>query len=172
MSKVGTLLLSNGRKLPLLGLGTWQASDEKQLDVALRTALDIVVEEYIKNGKFKREDIYITSKLPTHGHKNTEIFIERSLERLRTNYIDLNLIHAPMQYLCNPETKEPKEDAEGKRIVDLVPFNETWKVFEKFYDEGKLKAIGISNFNQKQIQKVYDQARIKPHNLEFQLSQN
>lgn len=77
-----------------------------------------------------------------------------------------------MQYLCNPETKEPKEDAEGKRIVDLVPFNETWKVFEKFYDEGKLKAIGISNFNQKQIQKVYDQARIKPHNLEFQLSQN
>jgi alcohol dehydrogenase (NADP+) len=187
MTKVGTILLSNGRKLPLLGLGTWQASDEKQLDTALRTALDIgyryidtadlyqnehiigkVVEEYIKNGKFKREDIYITSKLPTHGHRNPEIFIERSLERLRMDYIDLYLIHAPMPYQNNPETNEPKEEKDGKRIVDLVPFNETWKVFEKYYDEGKLKAIGLSNFNEKQIQEVYDHAKIKPHNLQVE----
>ena len=50
--------------------------------------------------------------------------------------------------------------------IDLTPHIETWKVLEKYYKEGKLKSIGISNFSPKQIQELYDQAEIKPMNLQ------
>jgi alcohol dehydrogenase (NADP+) len=182
---VGSVPLSNGKKLPLLGLGTWLASDEKELDTALRTALDVgyryidtaalyrnehiigaIIEEYIKNGKFKREDIFITTKLPPYGHQNPEKYIKQSLENLRTDYIDLYLIHAPIPVEDGGDSM--KQDEHGNLIPALVPFIETWKVLEKFYNEGKLKSIGISNFNEKQIQELYDQATIKPQNIQVE----
>jgi alcohol dehydrogenase (NADP+) len=176
---VGSVPLSNGKKLPLLGLGTWLATDEKELDTALRTALDVgyryidtaeiyknehvigaVVEEYIKNGKLKREDIFITTKLPLYGHDDPEKYIKQSLEKLRTDYIDLYLIHAPCPF--------DSFSREGGMNPVLIPHIETWKVLEKFYNDGKLKSIGISNFNKKQIQELYDQATIKPQNLQVE----
>uniref|UniRef100_A0A914XRS7 NADP-dependent oxidoreductase domain-containing protein n=1 Tax=Panagrolaimus superbus TaxID=310955 RepID=A0A914XRS7_9BILA len=50
----------------------------------------------------------------------------------------------------------------------LIPHIDTWKVLEKYYNDGKLKAIGISNFNEKQIQELYDQATVKPQNLQVE----
>uniref|UniRef100_A0AC34R2U3 NADP-dependent oxidoreductase domain-containing protein n=1 Tax=Panagrolaimus sp. JU765 TaxID=591449 RepID=A0AC34R2U3_9BILA len=164
--------------------GTWQATDEAELDKAMRTALDIgyryfdtaalyrnehiigkileeyikngkikpalyrnehiigkILEEYIKDGKIKREDIYITTKLPLTGHDDPGKWIEESLKNLRTDYIDF-----------------------GKGKPVLIPHIETWRGLEKYYKEGKLKAIGISNFNIEQIQELYNQAEIKPMN--------
>uniref|UniRef100_A0A914XYB7 NADP-dependent oxidoreductase domain-containing protein n=1 Tax=Panagrolaimus superbus TaxID=310955 RepID=A0A914XYB7_9BILA len=61
-----------------------------------------------------------------------------------------------------------KRDDQGNAIPALIPFIETWKVLEKYYNDGKLKAIGISNFNEKQIQELYDQATVKPQNLQVE----
>jgi alcohol dehydrogenase (NADP+) len=179
VADVGSIPMSNGKKLPLLGLGTWLATDEKQLDSALRAALDCgyryidtaeiyknehvigaVVEEYIKNGKFKREDIFITTKLPLYGHDDPEKYIKQSLEKLRTDYIDLYLIHAPIPF--------DSFKREGGSNPVLIPHIETWKTLEKFYNDGKLKSIGLSNFNEQQIQELYDQATIKPQNLQVE----
>uniref|UniRef100_A0A914PSH5 NADP-dependent oxidoreductase domain-containing protein n=1 Tax=Panagrolaimus davidi TaxID=227884 RepID=A0A914PSH5_9BILA len=161
-----------------------QDSDEKQLEDALRAAFDIgyryidtaevyknehiigaVIKEYIKNGKFKREDIFITTKLPVYGMNEPERFIKNSLKKLNLDYIDLYLIHAPIPFE-NSGNDSSKKDETGNSIPALIPFYETWKVLEKFYLDGKLKSIGISNFNEKQIQELYNQARIKPQNLQ------
>uniref|UniRef100_A0A914Q2M0 NADP-dependent oxidoreductase domain-containing protein n=1 Tax=Panagrolaimus davidi TaxID=227884 RepID=A0A914Q2M0_9BILA len=161
-------------------------SDEKQLDDALRAAFDIgyryidtaevyknehiigaVIEEYIKNGKFKREDIFITTKLPVYGMNEPERFIKKSLKNLNLDYIDLYLIHAPIPFE-NSGNDSSKKDETGNSIPALIPFYETWKVLEKFYLDGKLKSIGLSNFNEKQIQELYNQAKIKPQNLQVE----
>uniref|UniRef100_A0A7E4VZQ9 Aldo_ket_red domain-containing protein n=1 Tax=Panagrellus redivivus TaxID=6233 RepID=A0A7E4VZQ9_PANRE len=185
MVKVPTTPLSNGKELPLLGLGTWLASDEAQLNTALRAALDAgyryidtaelyknehvignVLKEYIDAGKFKREDIYITTKLPFYGHAHAAEYIEGSLKRLQTDYIDLYLIHTPLPYK-REEGKDGPATKDGVIIPDLsVPYIETWKVLEKYYNDGKLKAIGVSNFNEEQLQDLYDKATVKPHNIQ------
>ncbi|KAE9549734.1 hypothetical protein FO519_007045, partial [Halicephalobus sp. NKZ332] len=179
MANVGSVKLLNGRDFPLLGLGTWQATDEAQLENAMRAALDIgyryfdtavmyqneqiigkVIEEYIKAGKVKREDIFITSKLPIYGHSDPGKHVEESLERLRTDYIDLYLIHTPTPMKANSR----EELFAGKAEIDLTSHIDTWKGLEKYYNEGKLKAIGVSNFNEDQIQDLYNKATVKPMN--------
>jgi len=171
--------MSNGKDLPLLGLGTWQATDETELETTIKTALDIgyryfdtaalyqnehiigrILSEYIKEGKIKREDIFITTKLALYGHDEPAKYIDESLEKLRTDYIDLFLIHAPTPVKpCSPE-----ELFTGKGENALTPHIDTWKVLEKYYNDGKLKAIGVSNFNEEQLQDLYDKATVKPMN--------
>ncbi|KAE9547491.1 hypothetical protein FO519_009297 [Halicephalobus sp. NKZ332] len=180
ITNVGSsITMSNGRELPMLGLGTSRATNEAELESAIRTALDIgyryfdtaamyqnehvigkVIEKYIKDGKLKREDIFITSKLSVFGHTDPAKYIEESLQRLRTNYIDLYLIHTPA-----PIKFTSRENFfSGKGEIELTPHIITWKTFEKYYNEGKFKAIGVSNFNKEQIQELYDKATIKPMN--------
>lgn len=57
-------------------------------------------------------------------------------------------------------------DKDGKIIADRVEHIDTWRALESFYKQGKLRAIGLSNFNERQIKALYDQAEIKPHNLQ------
>ncbi|KAE9549741.1 hypothetical protein FO519_007052 [Halicephalobus sp. NKZ332] len=176
---LGSLKLRNGRELPLLGLGTSRANDEGKLESTMRAALDIgyryfdtafiyqnehiigkVIEEYIEAGKIKREDVFISSKLPTFGHSDPAKYIEESLQRLKTDYIDLYLMHSAAAMKATSR----EELFFGSPEIDLTPPTETWKIFEKYYNEGKLKAIGVSNFNEEQIQDLYDKATIKPMN--------
>lgn len=62
--------------------------------------------------------------------------------------------------------KSIRKDEKGQNVPDLTPYIDTWRVFERFYKAGKFRAIGISNFNPQQVQDLYDQAEIKPHNLQ------
>uniref|UniRef100_A0A7E4VDR1 Aldo_ket_red domain-containing protein n=1 Tax=Panagrellus redivivus TaxID=6233 RepID=A0A7E4VDR1_PANRE len=187
MVQVPTIPLSNGRKLPLLGLGTWLASNEQQLNTAIRAALDAgyryidtaelyknehvigsVVKEYIDAGKFKREDIYITTKLPLYGHDNAAFYIEQSLKKLQVDYIDLYLIHNSIPLEINDEKTDFKL-VNGEPIpITSIPYIETWKILEKYYNEGKLKAIGVSNFNEEQLQDLYNKATVKPQNIQVE----
>ncbi|KAH7680246.1 oxidoreductasealdo/keto reductase family protein [Aphelenchoides avenae] len=184
MAKVPALKQANGTEIPVLGLGTWQASDPEQLKTALRTAFDIgyryidtaiaygneapigeVIEEYIKEGKFKRADLFITTKLPGQFHRPelAKKAIEDSLKNLRTDYIDLYLLHSPMA--LKPDGKGGSErDADGKAVPDLIPTLDTWRALEDAVKAGKLKSIGVSNFTVKQLQDLYDKAEIKPQN--------
>ena len=119
-----------------------------------------ILDEYIKAGKLKREDVFITTKLPLYGHDNPAKYIEQSLSLLRTDYIDLYLIHCPAG--IRPKSRE--ELFTGKSENVLTPHIETWRVLEKYYNEGKLKAIGVSNFNEEQLQDLYNKATVKPMN--------
>jgi len=184
---VPTLVMSHGKKLPLFGLGTWLSNDAEQLRVALRAALDCgyryidtaalyknedviggVLQEYYDAGKFKREDIFLATKLPFYGHGHADKFLKESLSNLRTNYIDLYLIHMPLPSKLGP-TGEDALRENGEIVPENIPLIDTWRFLEKHYKAGTLKSIGVSNFNAKQIQDIYDQAEVKPQNLQVEL---
>uniref|UniRef100_A0A914C8J5 NADP-dependent oxidoreductase domain-containing protein n=1 Tax=Acrobeloides nanus TaxID=290746 RepID=A0A914C8J5_9BILA len=169
-------------------LAALEADSSEELELALKVALDAgyryfdtavqynneqiigkVLEKYFQNGCLKRSDVFISSKLPFYGHRqeDAERHILESLKRLRVDYIDLYLLHGP--YPCKADAKgDLVQDDDGQPIPDLVPHIETWRVLEKFYRMGKIKALGVSNFNRQQLLDLYHKADIKPHNLQVE----
>uniref|UniRef100_A0A914BYU1 NADP-dependent oxidoreductase domain-containing protein n=2 Tax=Acrobeloides nanus TaxID=290746 RepID=A0A914BYU1_9BILA len=121
-TKIPKIKLSNGVEFPLFGLGTWETfhnADATKLIPALEAALDAgyrhfdtaqaygneqiigeFFDEKIKSGKIKRSDIFLTTKLAPlfHHPDGTEQVIQKSLENLKTDYIDLFLIHMPFGF--------------------------------------------------------------------------
>ncbi|KAM3716418.1 Aldo-keto reductase family 1 member [Dirofilaria immitis] len=193
MTKCGTVKLATGADLPLFGLGTWLSTDPAALTTALKTAFDTgyrlidtayiyrneaiigqVLQEYITSGKLKREDIFITTKLPLTAHKpdDVEEMVKKQLKDLQVDYFDLYLINSPCPCKHQPENTTDKYNnplfEDGHVVPELVDHLETWKVLEKLHKEGILKAIGLSNFNEEQIQNILDHATVKPHNLQVE----
>uniref|UniRef100_A0A1I7SHW2 Aldo_ket_red domain-containing protein n=1 Tax=Bursaphelenchus xylophilus TaxID=6326 RepID=A0A1I7SHW2_BURXY len=181
---------SNGVKFPLIGYGTWLSDNPETLEKCLRVALDAgyryidtaylyknehvigeVLEEYYKAGKFKREDIFLTTKLPLQGHvpEDAEYFIQYSLKALKTDYIDLYLIHNACCAKMDPNTKEPIEAEPEILEPNNVPHIDTWRVLEKYYKQGTFRAIGVSNFTVPQLEDLYNKAEVKPQNLQVEL---
>ncbi|KAI6197435.1 hypothetical protein M3Y94_01224100 [Aphelenchoides besseyi] len=181
--------LSNGLKQPLFGLGTLANKNKDELKTTIETAIDAgyrcidtawyygnesligeILEEVFKSGKVKREDIFITSKLPPHFYEPSmaEKTVLQQLKDLRTDFIDLYLLHSPCPVKLNADGTGAEMNGE-KAVPDLIPHIETWTVLEKFYNAGKFHAIGVSNFSPKQIQSLYNAAEIKPHNLQVEL---
>ena len=136
-----TVILNNGLKMPILGRGTWTLSNdeaEESTYVAIKTGYRLIdtaeyygnekgvglgIKKAIKEGIIKREDVFITTKIMPGAYSNPDIAIEDSLSALDVDYIDLMLIHQPGS---NDE--------------------KVYKSMEKYYKEGKLKSIGISNY--------------------------
>ncbi|KAG5885177.1 hypothetical protein JTB14_000940 [Gonioctena quinquepunctata] len=177
--------LSGDLKMPSIGLGTWQATDEPQLERALEIALECgyrhidtafvyrneavigrVLKKWFECGKLKREDIFITTKLPSQGvHKDrVELFLKKSLDALQLEYVDLYLIHMPIA----------SKYSEGKNDAPSISFDETdhiavWKKMEEQVKLGRTKTIGLSNFNIRQIEKIAKSAEIPPACLQVEL---
>lgn len=187
--------LATGAKLPLLGLGTWQSTDPTQLKAALKAALDVgyrlidtaqvygneaiigeVLQEYFNTGKLKREDVFITTKLPFYVCKpeDVEKCFERQLRDLQVDYVDLYLFHCPCMTENVIDEKTGKFTAKTRDgSFATVIFSEldhliTWKAMEKLFKEGKAKALGLSNFNEEQIKRIIDNAEVKPHNVQVE----
>ncbi|VDM56704.1 unnamed protein product [Angiostrongylus costaricensis] len=156
---VETTTLSNGASMPLLGLGTWQAKDEHELTISLKTALDHgyrlidtaflyqneaiigrVLNEYISSGKIKREDLFITTKLPFTAHAADDVAkcVEIQLQALQLKYIDLYLIHCPCPFERKSDSFLPSI-VNGAFVPTTVEHMETWRALEKLHSEGKLK---------------------------------
>lgn len=169
-------VLANGRKMPNIGLGTWQATDENEVRNALRTALDCgyrhidtaylyqnegiigeVIREYIDSKKLKRKDLFITTKLwvtfmETEEHVRKGF--NKSLESLGLDYIDLYLIHNPcgLKYVDDYNFKpSPIEDY---YIDEEECILKTWKTMEKLVEEGHILSIGVSNFSIEQMKRI------------------
>ncbi len=152
--------LANGLYIPAIGFGTYK-SDTESLSMAIKagyryfdTASVYKTEENvawaIKDSGILRDEFYIATKAwkDEMGYKEVKQACERSLKKLETDYIDLYMIHWP----------KPSHDyTDWKRLG-----TETWKAMEDLYKEGKVRAVGLSNFLPHHIDNILQSCEIKP----------
>ena len=121
------------------------------------------MQEVFKEGKIKREDVFVVTKLWNTNHRPERVkpAFEASLKKLQLDFVDLYLIHTPFAF--QPGDDQDPRDANGKVIYDkAVTLLDTWRALEALVDEGKCKAIGLSDVNLEQVKEIFDAARIKP----------
>jgi diketogulonate reductase-like aldo/keto reductase len=119
--------------------------------------------EVFKEGKIKREDVFVITKLWNTNHRPQRVkpAFEASLKKLQLDFVDLYLIHTPFAF--QPGDDQDPRDTNGNVIYDHeVTLLDTWKAMEGLVDEGKCKAIGLSDVNLEQVQDIVKAARIKP----------
>ena len=176
------LALSSGAgALPALGFGTLipdpiatknatKAALEagfRALDSAerYRTEKEVgeAMKEVFKAGKIKREDVFVATKLWNTNHRPERVkpAFEASLKRLQLDYLDLYLIHTPFAF--QPGDEQDPRDANGNVIYDRgVKLSDTWAAVEELVDEGKCKAIGLSDIALERVKEIFEAATIKP----------
>jgi diketogulonate reductase-like aldo/keto reductase len=116
-----------------------------------------------KAGKIKREDVFIATKLWNNNHRPERVkpAFEASLKKLQVDYVDLYLIHTPFAF--QPGEEQDPRDADGNVIYDKgVTLLETWRALESLVDEGRCKAIGLSDVGIDKTKEIFEAARIKP----------
>jgi diketogulonate reductase-like aldo/keto reductase len=121
------------------------------------------MQEVFQGGKIKREDVFVITKLWNTNHRpeRVEPACEASLKKLQLDFVDLYLIHTPFAF--QPGDEQDPRDANGKVIYDQgVTLLDTWRAMEDLVNEGKCKAIGLSDVGLPQVQEIVEAARIKP----------
>lgn len=171
-SKTDCFELPNGVKIPCIGYGTWQTPDGAVTENCVKSALELgyrhidtafaygneaSVGAGIKKSGVARSDIFVTTKhwVTERGYEKTIKAVETSLTALGLDYLDLYLVHWPCVEKISPDWKEINA--------------ETWRGFERMYKDGKIRAIGVSNYQQKHLEALMDMCEIKPmvNQLEF-----
>lgn len=158
--------LANSVKIPAIGFGTWQIpngdlaynsvkealkSGYRHIDTALAYGNETSVGRAIRDSGIPRHEIFVTSKLPAEikNYKNAHVSFKLTMKNIGLDYIDLYLIHAPWPW--------------NQMGADYTKENiEIWKAMEEIYESGKVRSIGISNFNVKDINAILDTCRIRP----------
>lgn len=154
-TSIETIALNNGNQMPILGFGTLYLNDEvgvrcvadaislgyRLIDTATVYGNEASVGGGIKKSGINREELFVTSKLwvDDYGYETAKKAFQTSLDKLGLDYLDLYLIH------------RPRRDVKG-----------SWKAMEDLHKEGKIKAIGVSNFEANHLDELMSYAKIKP----------
>jgi diketogulonate reductase-like aldo/keto reductase len=123
----------------------------------------IAINDFIKAGKARREDLFITTKLWNTNHRpeRVEPAFQASCRRLGVDYIDCYLIHTPFAFQAG-DNQDPR-DVQGHVIYDAgVTLLETWRALESLVDKGHAKSIGLSDISLPALKEVVANGRIKP----------
>ena len=188
MSSRGFVLLNNGLRMPSIGLGTYQVTRDS-VQAAVDSALDIgyrhidtaysygnerdigeVLDTKLRAGSVKRSTLFVTTKVPNDrlGESDVRVTVEESLDRLRLKHLDLVLVHSPwgQESLSREAMKEKRRPTEEDFIhYDLVA---TWRALEKLVGGRRVRSIGLSNFTEPQIERIWRCAIVKPANLQLE----
>ncbi|MBM7702761.1 aldo/keto reductase [Metabacillus iocasae] len=149
--------LHNGVEMPWFGLGVFKVEEGQEVVDSVKAAIkagyrsidtaaiygnEEGVGQAIKESGVAREDLFITTKVwnADQGYESTLQAFETSLQKLGLEYLDLYLVHWPVK---------------GK-------YKETWKALEKLYKDGRVRAIGVSNFQVHHLEDVLEDAEVKP----------
>lgn len=159
--------LANGVEIPKLGLGTWFINDSaapqavkdavnlgyRHIDTAQAYQNEKGVGEGVRNCGVKRKDIFVTTKLAAEVKSYAEAVtsIDNSLKTLGLDYIDMMIIHSPRPWM---EFHESDPYFEGNR--------EAWRALEEAYTAGKLRSIGLSNFEKADLDNILESCSVKP----------
>ncbi|OIN67326.1 glyoxal reductase [Exiguobacterium sp. KRL4] len=152
------ITLNNGLVMPQLGYGVFKVPEQdvyeavlealragyRSIDTAMIYENEAGVGRALKDSGIPREDIFLTTKVwnKDQGYEQTLAAFETSLQKLGVDYVDLYLIHWPM----------PDEDL----------YMETWRALEQLYQDGKTKAIGVSNFHIPHLTRVLEEGTVVP----------
>ncbi|MFH9613596.1 aldo/keto reductase [Streptomyces pratensis] len=158
MSAVPAITLNNGVKIPQLGFGTFQIPPEdtrettlaaletgyRHIDTAQMYGNEKEVGQAVLESGLDRADVFVTSKLDNDAHAYEDALqaFERTMERVRLDYLDLFLIHWP--------------------LPDKGDFVKTWKALEEIYRSGRVKAIGVSNFQPHHLRRLLEGSVVVP----------
>jgi diketogulonate reductase-like aldo/keto reductase len=173
--------------IPALGFGTLipdplatRQATKAALDVGFRhfdcaeryrneEAVGDAMQEMFKAGAAERKDVFVTTKLWNSNHRPERVkpAFEASRQRLQIDHVDCYLIHTPFAFQPGDD-QEPK-DERGQIVYDSgVTLVETWRALESLVDEGRCRAIGLSNVNLEKLQEIVEAARIKPAVVEVE----
>ncbi len=156
--------LANGIRVPAIGFGTYNAKGGDNLQM-IKDAIEVgyryfdtaslygterALGQAVKESDVSREELFIASKvwIDEMGYENTKAAVERSLDRLQVDYLDFYLIHWPKVSEADKDWKE--------RDV------QTWRAMEELLQEGKIRALGLSNFLPHHLDSLWEAGKVKP----------
>ncbi|MGJ7919371.1 aldo/keto reductase [Neobacillus sp. LXY-4] len=152
-----TVRLNNGVEMPKFGLGVYKVEEGQQTENTVRKALELGyrsidtaafyqneegVGKAVKESGIPREKLFITTKVwnSDQGYDSTIDAFEKSMRKLNLEYLDLYLVHWPV----------------------IGKYLETWRALETLYQQGKVRAIGVSNFQIHHLQDIFDHFQVRP----------
>jgi 2,5-diketo-D-gluconate reductase A len=158
MTSVPTVTLNNGVEIPQLGFGVFQIEPEntreavlaaletgyRHIDTAEMYGNEKQVGEAVRDSSVPREEVFVTSKLNNgyHAHDDALSAFARSLDDLGFDYLDLFLVHWP--------------------LPGVGDFVETWRAMEEIYRSGRAKAVGVSNFKESHLRRIFTETDVVP----------